>query len=133
MTLRIQGLCFHQRDIDHWLKKFYEHLLDRGYHNGRILPLFSDAILNAHTFLATSDAYRLLLKTKKKEASRNQVFYKLKFHPGDPDSVLIQKPWRNYVIQPPGKPHVRVHTLALTRQQRAHDSSDLHMDGLPAN
>ena len=106
MTLRIHRLCSHQKDIDHWLKKFYKHLLDRGYHNERILPLFNDAILNAHTFLATSDAYRLLLKTKKKEASRNQVFYKLKFHTGDPDSAIIQRLWRSCVLQPPGKPHL---------------------------
>ena len=106
MTLCIHRLCSHQKDIDHWLKKFFEHLLDRGCHNKRILPLFNDAILNAHTFLATSDAYRLLLKTKKKEASRNQVFYKLTFHPGDPDSAIIQRLWRSCVLQPPGKPHL---------------------------
>ena len=34
------------------------------------------------------------------------MFYKLKFHPGDPDSVLIQRLWRSCVLQPPGKPHL---------------------------
>ena len=106
MTLRIHCLCSHQKDIDHWLKKFFEHLLDREYNSKIIFPLLNNAILNVHAFLTTSDAYRLLTKVGKEEAIRNQVFYKLKFHPGDPHSALIQKIWRNCVLQLPGKPHV---------------------------
>ena len=106
MNLRIHRLCAHQKDIGHWLKKFFEHLLDRGHHNERILPLLNSAISNAHTFFATSDAYHLLLKSKKAEASHSQVFYKLKFRPGGPQSPLTQRLCRDCVLQPPGKPHI---------------------------
>ena len=106
MTLRIHRLCSHKKNIDHWLRKFFEYILDQGYYSEITLPLLNDVILSMHTFLATSNAYHLLLKARKEEASRNQVFYKLKFHPGDPHSALIQKVWRNCVLQPPGKPHV---------------------------
>ena len=51
MVLRIHRLCTFQKDVTYWLREFYSHLLDQGYRNDNILPLFSRAICNAATFL----------------------------------------------------------------------------------
>ena len=105
MTLRIHRLCSHQRDIDHWTKQFYTHLLDRGYHREVIVPLLNSAIESSTAYLATSEAYRQLQK-EKKAGGNNKVFFKLKYHTFDPDSSIIQQLWRDCVVQPPGMPHL---------------------------
>jgi hypothetical protein len=60
MILRFYRLCTYQKDIRHWLKKFYGHLLDRGYQHDRILPLFNKSIKIQSTLhpLAMSTAFK---------------------------------------------------------------------------
>jgi hypothetical protein len=103
MILRFYRLCTYQKDIRHWLKKFYGHLLDRGYQQDRILPLFNKSIENAVYFTSTSDEYRLQIKTKLNETS-HKIFFHLKYHPSDPKSSEMQKLWRSSIFQPDGKP-----------------------------
>ena len=38
--------------------------------------------------------------------ARNKLFLHLKYNPGDPDSKIIQKLWRDTMLQPSDKPHL---------------------------
>jgi len=106
MVLRIYRLCTFQKDVSYWLREFYGHLLDRGYQNDAILPLFSKAINITFTFLSASDKYRLQQKTI--SPPEDKIFFHLKYHPCDPQSHAIQKLWRELVIQPHGEHHISV-------------------------
>ena len=104
MVLRFHCLCTFQQDVAYWLKEFYGHLLDRGYHSNRIRPLFSKAITNTFTFLSVSNEYRH--QQERLPNHEDKIFFHLEFHLYDPQSHTIQKLWRELVLQPPGKHHL---------------------------
>ena len=104
MVLRIYRLCSKRADRTFWLKKFYGHLLDRGYPNSFVLPAFKSAVKNAISYISTSDEYRL--QQKAMSTSANTLYLHLKYNPADPSSKQIQKLWRDLVARPANKPHL---------------------------
>ena len=103
MILQLYRLCTYQKDIRYLLKKFYGHLLDRGYQHNRIFPLFNESIENVIHFTSTSDEYRHQLKARLSQTC-HKIFFHLKYHPSDPKSMEIQKFWRSSLFQPDRKP-----------------------------
>ena len=101
-VLRIFQLCTHKADISKNLHKFYGHLLERGYQQHTLTPLFQKAITAAEGYLKTSDEYRQLIKAEKQEANRRRVFLHLPFHPDNPSSKELQELWRQQIFSPDG-------------------------------
>jgi len=99
-VLRIYRIFSNKDDINTQLCLFFSRLLDRGYQSKQIEELFSKAMANAQTCLATPDEYRLQIKLKKKEESKRQVFFHLPYYPDNPPSHVHQSLWRDTVSPP---------------------------------
>ena len=102
MVLRIYQLNSRPEHRERDLVNFFIHLLDRGYHQEHIRPLFQKAIDNAIAYLSQSQAYREKSKAKKEEQSKRRIFLHLPYHPGDPPSSKIQQLWRRTLYHPRG-------------------------------
>ena len=99
------AVCSKQTDRTFWLKKFYGHLLDRGYPNYFVLPVFKSAIKNAISYISSGNEYRLQQKAMS-TSTKNTLYLHLKYNPADPLSKQIQKLWRDLVDFPANKTHL---------------------------
>ena len=98
--LRIYQLSSRQADVQSELCNFYSRLLDRGYKEELILPLFSKGIKNAQNYLSYSPEYREKLKQEKLASSSRKIFLHLPYHPQDPSSSTLQHLWRQHIYRP---------------------------------
>jgi len=89
---RIHTLCTDAEDKDQRTRTFYYRLKARGYQADKLQPLFHKAIERARTYTGPSvDA---------DTATERPVFFHLQFHPEDPPPHLIQRAWRECVLDP---------------------------------
>jgi hypothetical protein len=102
-VLRIHQLYTHPTDISQHLRKFYGRLLERGYQQDTLIPLFQKAITATEEYLQTSDDYRQIIKIQQQEANKRRVFFHLPFHPDNPTSKELQQLWRHHIFSPDGK------------------------------
>ena len=90
-VLRIYQLCTHKADTSKQLHKFYGHLLERGYQQDTLTPLFQKVITAAEEYLKISDEYKQTIKAEKQEANIQRVFFHLPFHSDNPSSKELQQ------------------------------------------
>ncbi|KAL7493317.1 hypothetical protein ACHAWT_002399 [Skeletonema menzelii] len=102
-VLRIFSLCSRIEDIQRHIKNFHDRLTRRGYSPSDLLPLFEKAARNAEAYLSKSDTEIAADKAKKKEENSKRIFFHLKYHPNDPPSRVIQKLFRECIMQPEGE------------------------------
>ena len=102
MILRIYQLNSRPADRERGLVEFCIHLLDQGYHQEFVLPLFQKGINNAIARLFQRQAYREKEKAEKDKQSRRRIFLHLPHNPGDPPSSAIQQLWHKTLYYPRG-------------------------------
>jgi hypothetical protein len=102
-VLRARRLCSCQADADVKIKEFLEQLLERGHTREHLLPLFARAEANAMTYMSRTPRERLKLIEEKKDASRQNIYFHLQYHPEDPPSSAIQRIWKETVFSPEGE------------------------------
>jgi hypothetical protein len=88
---RIYTLCSEQEDINQRVRQFYHRLLQRGYKNDKLKPLF----LKAETTAKQP-------RQDKEDDDNNKIFFHLQYHPNDPPSSDLQHTWRETMLEPPG-------------------------------
>ena len=92
MVGRIYRLCSHPRDRDSHLRKFYLHLIRRGYKPNKVLPTFTSAI---------DSILHPTLPDLPQQVATRPLFLKLEYHPEDPPSYALQHIWRTTLLKPP--------------------------------
>ena len=90
---RIYTLCTTPEDKIQRTKSFYHRLKARGYQDDKLLPLFNKAIARARIYTGPTNAID-------NAAEDRPVFFHLQFHPQDPPPHLIQRVWRETVLEP---------------------------------
>lgn len=111
--LRIFSLCSRIEDVQRHIKNFHDRLIRRGYSHTDLMPLFEKAAKNAEAYLLKSDEERATEKAKKAEENSKRIFFHLKYHPNDPRSSVIQRLFRECIMQPAGeKPFQEVQNSA---------------------
>ena len=86
------------------LNSFYLRLRARGYSRNTLLPIFRKAAEQAKD----RKNHELMMERVLKPKPQNLYFH-LRYHPGDPPSRKIQKAWNEVVIEPPrGKTYSKV-------------------------
>jgi len=101
--IRIFSLCSRIEDVQRHIKNLHDRLVRRGYSHLDLLPLFEQAAKNAEAFTRKSDEERALEKLQKKEENEKRVILHLKYHPQDPPSSVIQRMFRECILQPQGE------------------------------
>ena len=102
-VLRIFQLCSRTQDIDIELCLFYQRLIDRGYNQEGLLPLFVKGVLNAESYIAMTQSQRDARKKAKVGRRDERVFFHMPYHPQNPPSTFIQRLWRDHIFSPPGE------------------------------
>ena len=102
-VLRIFQLCSRTQDIDTELCLFYRRLIDRGYNQEGLLPLFVKGVLNAESYIAMTQSQRDAKKKAKVGRRDERVFFHMPYHPQNPPSTFIQRLWRDHIFSPPGE------------------------------
>ena len=102
-VLRARWLCSNQADADAKIEEFLGQLLERGHSRENLDPLFARAEANAATYMSRSPRQRFSLIEEKKQASKQQLCFHLRFHREDPSSSAIQRLWREHIFDPEGK------------------------------
>ena len=90
---RIYTLCTDDDDKTNRTKIFFRRLLARGYKTDQLQPLFARAITTARNYTGPTGQGTSNTPT-------NSMILHLPYHPGDPQSHLIQRTWRNCVAAP---------------------------------
>jgi len=88
---RIHTLCSAEEDKDQRTRTFYYRLKARGYQAEKLLPLFQKAIERAKVYTGPAP---------QASAAERPVFFHLQYHPQDPSPSVIQKAWRETVLEP---------------------------------
>lgn len=102
-VLRIYQLCSCPNDAKQRLRIFYRRVLRRGYTPDTLIPLFVKASANALEYLSRSKDEAKACRRAKENAARRSVYFHIPFHPDNPRSSIIQRHWREQVMQPAGK------------------------------
>ena len=102
-VLRIFQLCSNEQVANKELRLFYKRLINRGYKHKGLLPLFEKGIINATSYMATSQDARDARKKAKIGKLDERVFFHLPFHPQNPTSTFVQRLWRDYIFSPSGE------------------------------
>ena len=105
-TLRIHRLCSNPQQIRHNINAFYQRLINHGYHNNVLTPIFRKATYNALAYLACSPKDHEKRRNDKTNKTKRTVFLHLQYHPQDPPAREIQQIWDNTVANPAGHPHI---------------------------
>jgi hypothetical protein len=106
-TLQVYQLCSHQQDVDNELKLFFQRLINRGHSPTIILPLLKKAELKARERVAHErENIDDCIINKDKLDTRDQIFFRLPFHPSNPNSAAIQKIWQENIASPLEKPEL---------------------------
>ena len=106
MVLRMYKLCSKLSDIQRRMKTFYRRLLRRGYSAETLIPLFCKANENALQHLRRTPEQLKQIEDRKLVQGYRRVFFHLQYHPNDPNSRVIQKVWKETILQPPGEIHI---------------------------
>ena len=99
-VLRFYQLCSKTEDIETKLLEFFGHLLDSGYKEPSLVPLFNRAIINAQKYISQSPEYRARIKWEKEEKNKRRVFLHPPYHPQNPPASKLQSLWRNIIASP---------------------------------
>ena len=91
---RIHTLCTDADDKDQRTRTFYYRLKARGYQADKLGPLFQKAIERAKVYTGPAPVA---------DDAARPVFFHLQYHPQDPPPRLIQKAWRENVLEPKHK------------------------------
>ena len=102
-VIRIFSLCTYSEDVQRHIKNLHDRLIRRGYTHYELMPLFEKAVEKADAFLKKTDEERAMEKRQKREENEKRVFFHLKYHPDDPRSSVIQKVFRECILQPSGE------------------------------
>jgi hypothetical protein len=97
-VFRIQRLCSEELERLRLMKEFYQRLLVRGYKSTQIQPLFLKAKQNA------------ILQKEPKGLERDTVFLHVPYHPNNPPSKKLQSIWKDQMIQPQYRQHLKTLT-----------------------
>lgn len=103
MVLRLWKLCSRVSDVQRRMKTFFRRLLRRGYSKDYLLPLFAKANENAQQHLRRTPEEFKAIQDKKLVQGSRRIFFHLQYHPNDPNSKVIQRVWREQVMQPAGQ------------------------------
>ena len=104
MTLRIHKLCSREKNRYYWLKRFYIHLRERGFHSKVIVEALKKAIFNAKSYMQKTKSYLEKAKSKKMAATRRKLIFHLQYHPNDPQANKIQRILDKWLFNPTDGP-----------------------------
>jgi hypothetical protein len=90
-------------NVQRHIKNLHDRLIRRGYTHYELMPLFEKAVDKADAFLKKTDEERAMEKRRKREENEKRIFFHLKYHPDDPSSSVIQKVFRECILQPSGE------------------------------
>ena len=90
---RIYTLCTDNDDKTKQTRILFRRLLARGYKADKLKPLFTRAITTARNYTGPKEQGA-------KNNPSNSIILHLPYHPGDPQSHIIQRTWRNCVAAP---------------------------------
>lgn len=110
MITRIFRLTSDPKQIQPCIQQFYDRLLARGFSSHALRPFFEDTINFLQKKNLDPD-----LNTDNGKREGNSFYLHIKYHPKLVPSRIVQKEFKNHVIQPPGElpvSHLRNHRQA---------------------
>ena len=102
MVLQLFRIWSYRKVTEHWIKRVYSHSLDQGYQQQIVQPLLCKAATNKVNFITSNEDYCCQVKASRSN-SESSVYFRLKFHPSNPQSHVIQDLWRQCILHPTGK------------------------------
>ena len=100
---RIFGLCSDPERMKVHAQNFLHRLIDRGYTNEELIPLFNSAAKNAKA--AQQRSVEQILQGKQDRVKSNERCIRLHrlYHPNDPSASTIQGLFKQYIFEPAGR------------------------------